>query len=172
MLVGAPFYYEDNKGGAVYIYTNLRKCLKTNSCKHKLVLKGKPESRFGFSMTSLGDINKDSYTDIAIGAPYEDGEGAIYIYLGSRDGFHLEPSQIIKRRYLKTMGYALSGGLDMDRNGYPDLLVGAYESDMAILYKTRPIIDIAIRIKANELTNINATKKGCSRGSPNETHTW
>lgn len=42
---------------------------------------GVAESRYGFSMTSLGDINRDGYPDVAIGAPYEGG-GAIYIYLG------------------------------------------------------------------------------------------
>lgn len=50
-------------------------------------------SRFGFSMTSLGDINRDGYTDIAIGAPYE-GIGAIYIYLGSANGLITPASQV------------------------------------------------------------------------------
>lgn len=51
------------------------------------------ESRFGFSITALGDINKDGYIDLAIGAPYEGG-GAIYIYLGSRNGLNSMYSQV------------------------------------------------------------------------------
>lgn len=95
LLVGAPFYYGDNKGGAVYIYYNLRDC-NVQKCKWDKVLYGKSQSRFGFSMTSLGDINKDGYNDVAIGAPYENDRGSVYIYLGSANGLNAEPSQVSK----------------------------------------------------------------------------
>jgi hypothetical protein len=49
--------------------------------------------RFGFAITNLGDLNSDGYEDIAVGAPYE-GNGAIYIYLGSAQGLIPEPSQV------------------------------------------------------------------------------
>lgn len=55
--------------------------------------------RFGFALTNLGDLNKDKYEDIAIGAPYE-GKGAVYIYLGSKNGIIKTPSQVID--FLKT----------------------------------------------------------------------
>lgn len=169
-LVSAPFFYEKDKGGAVYLYNDLTNCRK-DSCKAHSVWTGKAESRFGFSMTSLGDINKDGYRDVAIGAPYEERGGAVYIYLGDRKSLQREPSQIIKIRNFKTVGYSLSGGIDMDLNDYPDLLVGAYESDRVILFKTRPIIDIRITVEGNELKNINATRKGCEQ-DPDSDKTW
>ena len=49
--------------------------------------------RFGFGLTSLGDINRDGYEDIAVGAPYE-GRGAVYVYLGSRDGLITKHGQV------------------------------------------------------------------------------
>jgi len=49
--------------------------------------------RFGFSIANLGDLNKDGYEDVAIGAPYE-GSGAVYIYLGSDNGLITEPAQV------------------------------------------------------------------------------
>lgn len=90
--MGAPFYFNNTEGGAVYVYYNLKDCTEIN-CKYDLKLTGVAESRFGFSMTALGDINRDGYIDIAIGAPYED-IGAIYIYLGSANGLITPPSQV------------------------------------------------------------------------------
>lgn len=52
------------------------------------------ENRFGFALTNLGDLNKDGYEDIAVGAPYE-GKGTVYIYLGSKNGIKQTPSQVI-----------------------------------------------------------------------------
>jgi hypothetical protein len=49
--------------------------------------------RFGFAIANLGDLNSDGYEDIAVGAPY-DGNGAVYIYLGSAQGLIPEPSQV------------------------------------------------------------------------------
>ncbi|XP_060521290.1 integrin alpha-PS1-like isoform X2 [Cylas formicarius] len=171
LLVGAPFYYGEGEGGAVYIYYNLRGCNSDADCKWDKVMYGKEQSRFGFAMTSIGDINKDGYNDIAIGAPYENQHGAVYIYLGSASGLNEEPSQVMRFEQLTTFGYSLSGGLDMDNNGYPDLLVGAYDSDRALLFKTRPIIDIKIDISGNEMKNINASRKGCSRDPGNLNNT-
>lgn len=94
LIVGAPFYFNNTEGGAVYVYYNLRNCNETVACRYDLKLTGPAESRFGFSMTALGDINRDGYTDIAIGAPYE-GIGAIYIYLGSANGLITPYSQVI-----------------------------------------------------------------------------
>lgn len=94
-MVGAPFYYGDQKGGAVYIYYNIRKCYKSSNCKWDRILYGQSQSRFGFAMTALGDINKDGYNDVAIGAPYGNhGHGTVYVYLGSKDGLNEEPSQV------------------------------------------------------------------------------
>lgn len=39
---------------------------------------------------------------------------------------------------ISTFGWSLSGGMDMDNNLYPDLLVGAYLSNTAILLKWGP----------------------------------
>ncbi|KAJ8879066.1 hypothetical protein PR048_019672 [Dryococelus australis] len=90
LIVGAPFYFSLDRGGAVYIYmNNPEHCLE---CSKPVKLTGKLESRFGFSIACLGDLNKDGFDDIAIGAPYED-EGVVYIYLGSSNGILTTPSQ-------------------------------------------------------------------------------
>ena len=90
LIVAAPFYFTRHEGGAVYVYQN-----NNHNFNQKATLKltGKVESRFGLALANLGDINKDGCDDLAIGAPYEDG-GAVYIYLGSRDGLSKDPSQV------------------------------------------------------------------------------
>ena len=40
------------------------------------------------------------------------------------------------RRPLKAFGSSLSGGMDLDENGYPDLTVGAYESGHVVLLRS------------------------------------
>jgi len=104
-----------------------------------------------------------------VGAPYDEGGGAVYIYLGSRDGFKSQAVQIIrgsevslpkKIPSLKTFGYSLSGSLDVDQNGYPDLLVGSYESDVAVLLRGRPIIDIVTSVKGR-LRDIDPNETYC-----------
>jgi len=165
LIVGAPFFYSKSEGGAVYVYLNSPESLLNNT--YALRLTGPPESRFGFSLTSLGDINQDGFNDLAIGAPYEEGGGAVYIYLGSKDGIKKNAVQIIHATDLpsragvtRTFGYALSGSMDLDKNGYPDLLVGAYEQDSAILLRARPIINIVTSVRG-KLTNIDPTNNFC-----------
>lgn len=109
----------------------------------------KSKARFGLSLAYLGDINKDGYDDIAVGAPYdgEKGAGAVYIYLGSKNGLLSEYSQVvyaeeINEPGLRTFGFALSGGMDLDNNLYPDLLVGSYASDRAIYLRARPVVNV------------------------------
>lgn len=100
-------------------------------------------ARFGLSLTSLGDINLDGFGDFAVGAPYDgkNGRGAVYIYHGSKEGPLPKASQVIYAEdvagsgYLSTFGFSLSGGIDLDGNIYPDLVVGAYEANKAIVFK-------------------------------------
>lgn len=94
-------------------------------------------------MTSLADINLDGYGDFAVGAPYDgpNGQGAVYIYHGSPTGPLEKYSQVIYAEdvvgttYLNTFGFSVSGGIDLDGNMYPDLVVGAYEANKAIVFK-------------------------------------
>jgi len=77
-------------------------------------------------------------TDIAVGAPYDgpEGRGAVYVFHGSKKGIMEKPSQVIQAEdifsTISTFGFSVAGGMDLDENEYPDLVVGAYEADTAV----------------------------------------
>lgn len=99
-------------------------------------------ARFGLALTSLNDINLDGYGDFAVGAPYDgpNGRGAVYIYHGSPNGPLEKYSQVIYAEdvsdsFLNTFGFSVSGGIDLDGNMYPDMVVGAYDSNKVVVFK-------------------------------------
>lgn len=169
LVVGAPFYFDKGKGGAIYIYMNSAEGISENTEPIKIT--GKPESRYGFAVENAGDLNQDGFPDLAVGAPYEEGGGAVYIYSGSEDGIMLTPSQVIRPEDIKelintfnqnflTFGYSLNGRIDIDSNGYPDLLIGCYESNTVVLLRSRPVLDIITSV-TGQLSSIDPDKKGC-----------
>lgn len=53
------------------------------------------DSRFGFAMAALPDLNQDGFSDVAVGAPLEDGHrGALYLYHGTQNGIRPHPTQV------------------------------------------------------------------------------
>jgi len=193
LLVSAPFSDRDERGGAVFLFINLRGALKTNAF---LEIRGRvPEGQFGLAVSRAGDLNRDGYQDFAVGAPYEDG-GAVYIFLGAAEGIAGAPrvgrqwlkaehlaSQVIRAeqlvgagqhhlplpRDLATFGGSIAGGMDMDGNGYPDLLVGAFSSSAVVLLKARPIINVTTSLEDSMLRRIDPGKAGCLK-DPNSPH--
>lgn len=177
LLVGAPYFYNNSERhfdrGRVYVY------MQNN--RHELNLVQKIDGlhnggRLGVSIANAGDLNRDGFTDIAIGAPYggSDGRGAVYIFMGKKTGLSDEPDQIItaeslrgnEAKNLKGFGYALSGGLDMDSNQYPDLLIGSYASDRAVMLRSRPVVNVATSLTFTP-KNFNLDDKVCQlKGEP------
>uniref|UniRef100_A0A8C6RID0 Integrin alpha-7 n=1 Tax=Nannospalax galili TaxID=1026970 RepID=A0A8C6RID0_NANGA len=145
LIVGAPYFFErqEELGGAVYVYMNKGGQWADVS---PLRLCGSPDSMFGISLAVLGDLNQDGFPDIAVGAPF-DGDGKVFIYHGSSLGVVVKPTQVLEGEAvgIKSFGYSLSGGLDMDGNHYPDLLVGSLE-DTAVLFRARPVLHISQEI--------------------------
>lgn len=68
---------------------------------------------------------------------------------------------------LKTFGYSLSGGSDLDSNEYPDLLIGAYASDRAVSLRGRPVVNVTATLKVDP-ENINLEDKGCALTDGNQ----
>ncbi len=86
-------------------------------------------ANFGWSVSTAGDINGDSYDDVVIGAPhYSNGqtnEGAIYLYYGSEDGLGTTPVIIESNEPESLFGWSVSTAGDVNGDGFDDLIIGA-----------------------------------------------
>ncbi|MBN1900665.1 FG-GAP repeat protein [Candidatus Sumerlaeota bacterium] len=91
---------------------------------------GKEQTSFGMSVRFAGDVNKDGYSDVIIGAPYYDNtllnRGKVFVYYGSGTG--LESSPAWEKEGGATdeyLGYSVSGAGDVDGDAYADVIIGA-----------------------------------------------
>lgn len=124
-------------------------------------------ARFGSSVAPLGDVDLDGFNDIAVGAPYagEGKNGLVYIYNGRSSGVSATPSQVLEGQWASramppSFGYSMKGATDIDENGYPDLVVGAFGADKAILYRSRPVVTVNAVLEVNP-TILNPESKTC-----------
>ncbi|XP_023806280.1 integrin alpha-6 isoform X1 [Oryzias latipes] len=161
IVVGAPHFFmkDGDIGGAVYVYMNKEGRWERVT---PLRLNGTKQSMFGLAVENIGDINLDSYKDIAVGAPLDDeGAGKVYIYLGSAHQIKTTPAQVLTGRAnnIRFFGYSLAGKMDIDENFYPDLAVGSL-ADAVVIYRARPVIAINIDVKTS-VREIDLKNKTC-----------
>lgn len=165
LIVGAPYYNKKNEpnSGSVYVYLNDRNSGFKD--QYAVNFTGKSRSLFGHALTCIGDIDKDGFSDFAIGAPFENS-GVVYIVRGNREETKIKVSQVIKSGDLsenvENFGYSLSGGVDMDSNLYPDLAIGALKSNKVVLLRTRPVLNVKAFVQdLKNLEQIDQTIKNC-----------
>ncbi|XP_054523956.1 integrin alpha-M isoform X2 [Pan troglodytes] len=149
VLIGAPHYYEQTRGGQVSVCPLPRGQRARWQCDAVLYgEQGQPWGRFGAALTVLGDVNGDKLTDVAIGAPgEEDNRGAVYLFHGT-SGIGISPSHSQRiagsklSPRLQYFGQSLSGGQDLTMDGLVDLTVGA--QGHVLLLRSQPVL----RVKA------------------------
>ncbi|CDQ92085.1 unnamed protein product [Oncorhynchus mykiss] len=180
LVVGAPMFMQRGSNGLrweevgrVYVYLQRRPLLFEPRLPH---LGGTQAfGRFGSSLAPLGDLNQDGFNDIAIGCPFggDDQQGLVLIYNGHASGLMDLPTQTLAGQWASgtfpaSFGYALRGNKDLDHNGYPDLIVGAFGVDKAVLYRARPIVNASASLMLQP-TMINPEEKSCTVSNGNET---
>ncbi|KAB7504078.1 Integrin alpha-PS2 [Armadillidium nasatum] len=160
VAVGSPWHTQIGNPSLLYEEGSVslfKHTLQHNFRRTQKLFGKKSRSHFGLSMTSLKDLNGDGFEDLAVGAPRDgkDQKGAVYIFLGGPSGLIEKPAQTIfaedlAKPAINSFGWALSGGLDLDQNEYPDLAVGAHESNKVIIFRTRPIVSVDASVKYQE----------------------
>ncbi|XP_041812274.1 integrin alpha-IIb isoform X2 [Chelmon rostratus] len=169
VLIGAPLFMDRvteqlQERGQVVLYLQRRHASFSSQPDQSLIgfsLYG----RFGSALAVLGDLDMDGYHDVAIGAPWSGDSGQVFIYLGNANGLSAAPSQVIDSPLASgrtAFGFTLRGGADVDENGYPDLLVGAWAADRAFVYRSRAVI--RTRVSLSLLPDfLNPDSKLCQR---------
>ncbi|XP_069876316.1 integrin alpha-D-like [Dipodomys merriami] len=151
ILIGAPHYYEQMRGGQVSVCPMPRGRARWRCGSVLHGEQGHPWGRFGAALTVLGDVNGDKLTDVAIGAPGEqENRGAVYIFHGT-SGLVVGPvhsqripgSQFSSK--LQYFGQSLSGGQDLNQDGLVDLAVGA--QGHAVLLRSLPVLKVGVSMQ-------------------------
>ncbi|MBL0108075.1 MAG: FG-GAP repeat protein [Ignavibacteria bacterium] len=92
------------------------------------------DARYGFSLSTAGDVNGDGYSDVIIGDPYFDNgqsdEGVAFVYHGSASGLSLTSNWSAEGNQLHALfGESVSTAGDVNGDGYSDVIIGAYGFD-------------------------------------------
>ncbi|XP_046903287.1 integrin alpha-V [Hypomesus transpacificus] len=170
LLVGAPLFMERGSDGKlrevgqVSVYMG-----KGGFSFHppRKLTGGEIYGRYGSYISALGDLDLDGYNDVAISAPYGGPllQGLIYIHSGRSTGPEPAASQVLEGRWASSympasFGYSMTGGTDIDNNGYPDLLVGVFGADKVVLYRARPVIGVNATLDISPLV-LNPEDRSC-----------
>lgn len=118
-----------NPSGRAYIYFGGPRA----DDRADVVLSGEAAGdAFGVSVAAAGDVNHDGFGDVIVGAYENDAKGAnagrAYVYFGgpTMDG---RPDAVFTGEMPgDAFGYAVAGAGDVNRDGFADLVVGAYEN--------------------------------------------
>ncbi|XP_034883181.1 integrin alpha-IIb [Mirounga leonina] len=168
LLVGAPLYMESRADrklaevGRVYLFLQPRGHHVLGA--PSLLLTGTQlYGRFGSAIAPLGDLDRDGYNDVAVAAPYggPSGRGQVLVFLGQSEGLSSRPSQVLDSPFPagSGFGFSLRGAADIDDNGYPDLLVGAYGANKVAVYRAQPVVMANVQLLVQD--SLNPAVKNC-----------
>uniref|UniRef100_A0A8C2MYI9 Integrin alpha-IIb n=1 Tax=Cricetulus griseus TaxID=10029 RepID=A0A8C2MYI9_CRIGR len=168
LLVGAPLYMEHRADGKlaevgrVYLFMQPQGPHILDKPTH-LLTGTQLYGRFGSAIAPLGDLNRDGYNDVAVAAPYggPSGQGQVLVFLGQSEGLTPRPSQVLDSPFPRgsAFGFSLRGAVDIDDNGYPDLIVGAYGVSKVAVYRTQPVVLATVQLLVQD--SLNPTLKNC-----------
>jgi hypothetical protein len=173
IIIGSP--YASNEYGMSYMIFGEKSGFGSvdlhnlSSTGRGFVLYSTRTEHSGASVSSAGDINKDGFDDIIIGAPvYNYSAGMAYIIFGKASGFNdINLSTLITPNqgfYIKGFGNSKCGTSvnkagDVNGDGIDDIVVGAY-----VTSGTKPGTSYVIFGKKSGLTNIEASTDLTAKG--------
>ncbi|HLP10962.1 MAG TPA: FG-GAP-like repeat-containing protein [Flavobacteriales bacterium] len=129
VIVGSPYFSNGQKGeGKAFVYLGSATGLAASPAW--AYEPNIDSARFGFCVSSAGDVNGDGYSDIVVGSPTETNgqvkEGRSYVFYGSSTGPSLSPDVILEENNANSLlGWSVSSAGDINSDGFSDLIVSA-----------------------------------------------
>jgi len=133
VIVGAYNYSNGEAGeGGAFVYHGSASGLSAAPNWTKEI--NQVNARFGYYVSSAGDVNADGYSDVIIGAyAYDNGEtdeGGAFVYHGSATGLSAAANWTADNNQASSsLGIAVSSAGDVNGDGFCDVVVGAYFFD-------------------------------------------
>ncbi|MBD3216337.1 MAG: hypothetical protein GF311_27230, partial [Candidatus Lokiarchaeota archaeon] len=135
ILIGAPTDEKDIKNeGRVYLFFGESEISLNINCSNADVIFCGEESydAFGSSISTGGDINRDGYDDILIGAPdYNSSRGKTYLFFGKASGWTKEINALnadisfFGEELGDKSGSSVESVGDINGDEFDDILIGA-----------------------------------------------
>jgi hypothetical protein len=132
LLVGAPNATRGGRRNAGRVFVFMGSALGVSMSPTFALDGGLDGDVYGRVVAGVGDVNRDGYSDVVVGAPLRDvgviaDVGAVYLYLGS----HLGLSSVASKVFNGTsrgdeFGDALKSAGDFNGDGFADLAIGTY----------------------------------------------
>lgn len=130
VFVGVPHWdpqADNTNAGGAWLYSG-----KTGALLHRFAGTHYLDY-FGWSVTGIGDVNHDGFGDLAVGAfTLHDGQPQDYYSWKIYGGFYVfsgkdysQLLRVVSSQPYEYLGNSIAAAGDVDRNGVPDILVGA-----------------------------------------------
>jgi len=143
IIIGAYGYDNDQYNeGAAFVYRGSSTGLDLTPAWNTWA--DQPNARFGWSISTAGDVNGDGYADIIVGArQYDSGygiAGMAFVYHGNPSGLSSEPDWygLHPTKTHSMFGWSVSTAGDVNGDGYSDVIIGAPNSENVFIYHGSP----------------------------------
>ena len=132
VIVGANLYDGQTNEGRAYVFYGNSSGL--SSTPIWTAGSGQANAQFGYSVSTVGDVNGDGFSDVIVGAYlYDNGqtnEGRTFIYHGSASGLSASDNWTAESDQVgSNFGSSVSSAGDVNGDGYSDVIVGAPDYD-------------------------------------------